>query len=609
MTEMATISPPNESALVGGSVAVVADAGWSTVGAAFAEWLGADVLPSAEPTDHDLLVVLLDAFDGRRLELLDVDMAARRQAWVPVHVSAGKGFIGPLVVPGATSDYRDLLTRRTGATSGLWVDQLELSYRPYAPTTAVGQAERRWLLSQLALRLGGGAPRIDLASVELELDLVTFSVERHPVLPLPDRMPPNYVPVHTPDDLVDGRTGIVTMIAAKPLSSASTTGRQSVAQLGDLASYFDGWIDDRQGYGMTLGADDVSRHAVSEILEAYCGAYVGQVPLVERDSGRPLVRATSLADGEEILIPAAGVFLNWARRFGNDDPTDGVTSIAGLAAGPTIEIAVTSAIEEIVERDSMMVWWLNGPVLPRLAASTMLDEIWPASARRGDQEVSFLVIPNGFAIPVVCAIVRDRAEGLLNLGFAARHSVPGAASKALAEALTLQDGSRDLLDPDGPIRQAIEAGVLHIDDLKPWRADRNYAQSYACDFRDVTSLLCQQQYHLDRAAQARIDHVLNGPEAQSPDDVPEIDGRRSATYVQRLRRAGFTPSYVDLTTPDVAACGWCVVRVVVPGLVPNAPAAFPPLGYLPRILGEGERLGWRRPTEPAALNLVPLPYA
>jgi ribosomal protein S12 methylthiotransferase accessory factor len=52
---------------------------------------------------------------------------------------------------------------------------------------------------------------------------------------------------------------------------------------------------------------------------------------------------------------------------------------------------------------------------------------------------------------------------------------------------------------------------------------------------------------------------------------------------------------VDLTTPDVRAAGLRVVRVLVPGLYCNAPAACPFLG--------GERL-YR---EPVARQWVPGP--
>lgn len=79
--------------------------------------------------------------------------------------------------------------------------------------------------------------------------------------------------------------------------------------------------------------------------------------------------------------------------------------------------------------------------------------------------------------------------------------------------------------------------------------------------------------------------------------------------MQQLTNAGFEPLLVDLTTADARAAGWHAVRVIVPGLVPNFPTAFAPLG------------GGRVSTEPTHLGLVdqpltdesvwrfPMPYA
>jgi len=45
-----------------------------------------------------------------------------------------------------------------------------------------------------------------------------------------------------------------------------------------------------------------------------------------------------------------------------------------------------------------------------------------------------------------------------------------------------------------------------------------------------------------------------------------------------MASAGHRPVSFDITTPDVALAGLRVVRVVVPGLYPNAPTAFAYLG-------------------------------
>ena len=66
---------------------------------------------------------------------------------------------------------------------------------------------------------------------------------------------------------------------------------------------------------------------------------------------------------------------------------------------------------------------------------------------------------------------------------------------------------------------------------------------------------------------------------------------------------------MDLTTPDIMHTGLKAARVIIPGLVPNFPAAFPPLGG-GRVQNIPVQLGWRDKPLPAdELNYMPMPYA
>ena len=79
-------------------------------------------------------------------------------------------------------------------------------------------------------------------------------------------------------------------------------------------------------------------------------------------------------------------------------------------------------------------------------------------------------------------------------------------------------------------------------------------------------------------------------------------------YLRRLETQGLEAYSVDVTTPDVASVGLSVVRVVVPGLYGNAPAAFPPLGGR-RLYEDPVRLGWvPRPIEEDDIVLEPIPH-
>ncbi|MCA9863720.1 MAG: hypothetical protein KC432_11890, partial [Thermomicrobiales bacterium] len=66
---------------------------------------------------------------------------------------------------------------------------------------------------------------------------------------------------------------------------------------------------------------------------------------------------------------------------------------------------------------------------------------------------------------------------------------------------------------------------------------------------------------------------------------------------------------IDITTPDIASAGLRVVRVIAPGTVGNAPAAFPFLGR-DRVRRIPVELGWRETAlDEDELNYFPLPHA
>lgn len=597
------------------TVTLHSDPGWSAAGDDLRLIVGVQGAPDAS-TVH---VHLLDHHDESVLEDIDRRHHALGESWVPVFPQAGRVLIGPLCIPGRTARYLDVLDRQRAVQSGRETEMIDASLRSVDGAASLGRVERRWVLAILASELrrllqGDG---IILKGRELELDLLTLTAMPHPVLPLPDRFPNTYDVTHHSADLVDSRSGIVSSVGQFPLTEHPRFGVQARARLSDLSSRFDGWIDDRQGFGMSLRvADEVSNAAVSEVIEAYCGAYVGQVPLFGRDGARVAVPTTdsqvaavSLLTGSESLVDARDVFLNWRRLTKDVHRPGSTTNIAGIAVGPTLDFALVSALEEAVERDAFTVWWHNAPTLPRspLPAGIAWDIGLSTTERR---DWPFLIgIPNEYGIPVVCAVLINRSEQLVSLGFAARRNAMEATRKALAEAYTLQDTSRGLLDRHSALWSAIDAGTVERGAIKSWRADRRYRLSYRQSHLSVTDLLAQLQYNLDPAAQAEYLPMLEGPVTDSVERMPGLPERTPACYVERLAAAGLNPHYVDITTPDVAVCGLRAVRVIVPGLIGNAPAAYPPLASH-RVRSMGVTLGWRTTLlSREDFNTRPMPYA
>ncbi|MGL5830325.1 MAG: YcaO-like family protein, partial [Angustibacter sp.] len=196
-----------------------------------------------------------------------------------------------------------------------------------------------------------------------------------------------------------------------------------------------------------------------------------------------------------------------------------------------------------------------------------------------DVRVSLVSVPNPFAVPVIGALVEDPRRGIVTLGTACRREVGEAGLKALGEALQLHVFSQGLLSPNGSVFRSMESGTLHARACKPFRPDRRYIDSYRADLRDATDLAANLQLYLDPRSRAWVERIVGAQASLPPPSSvvsSEIDLR--ADYLARIAAAGLSAVSVDVTTSDVAASGMHVVRVLVPGLLPNGPTGLPFLG-------------------------------
>ncbi len=560
--------------------------------------------------------------------------------WSHFHLENGIAYFGPHVLPGTGAAFSDLDARRIAAAHD--PELVRALDRPAGAGYLPPAAELSWLVGTFLMDLtrwllGAGARG---HGHEVEVDPVLLSVVAHPVLPLPHQRPDTAV-TGDPSLLTDERTGLVTAVSkvrhhsAIPLSLA--TYRAQVADISRVSE----WRNDVVAGGSAFGDEAAARNAaLGEAVERYCGNIITRellthgshrvlargrdrvidpaslvlfsdrqhatrgFPFTPFTSDLPVhwVRGRSLTTGEPSLLPASLVYPNWYRHAGSEVPRTNSTYYPGLATGTDLTSALTAGLLELVERHATMVWWLNLPPARRI---TGVDD----SVFDGTELLHrSLDLPNEFGVPVVAGVVEDPSARLLTIGFAARPTVRAAALKAWTEGLTLQDLSRDLQEPDGGFRRAAAKGQVG-DTIKPWRADRRYLDSYRADFRDVVDLTCQAQVHLDPVAQDLVRPWTDGPLAVAASDLPQLPGGGLAELRAVVEARGHEIFYADITTPDVAHCGLTVVRVVVPGLVPNFPAAFPYLGN-GVVQQAAVDLGWRTtPLPEDGLNHVPLPHA
>ncbi|MFD9795985.1 YcaO-like family protein [Streptomyces sp. NPDC059070] len=597
-----------------------------------------------------LVLALRDRFDLGYLEGLNAFCAERRVHWSSFHLSEGRGWAGPTVAPGRTPDYRDLLGRRLAVAERAEVHHALTGDIVFGQGVTPTGSELLWMLSYLLIdveRWIAGATAWTLWG-EVELDPVELTTARHPVLPLPDHPIDDDTPPFDERFLLDNRTGLIASHQVfehhESIPEQLVTVQTNVSDMRRLFSWSSNVVCGGTAFRNFRAARGA---AMGEAVERYCGNCVTESLEVREASYRELTRAGeraldperlvlysdrlydspgfpfvrfthdrtthwvrghSLTADKPMWVPASLVYVNWYTDQYADVPPTNFLYYPGLAAGHTVEHALVSGIEEVIERDASMIWWMNRHPLPAVEPTAELAALWAGRPTELGQRGWLVHVDNEFDVPILAGVVENRFEKLFTMGFGARPDPVEAARKAWGEALTLQDSTRDFDDPDGMFREAVALGWTNVR-VKPWRRDRAYLDDYAKDFHDVNDLLCQEQLFLDPRAAEVVRPWLDTPVTRTMDDLPRLPDRGLGTYQQIVEKRGYEIIYVDVTTQDVAKTGFRVVRVLIPGLVPNFPAAFPFLGNR-RIQDVPVALGWR--AEPLAeedLNYFPMPHA
>ncbi|GAA0423338.1 hypothetical protein Acor_73830 [Acrocarpospora corrugata] len=423
------------------------------------------------------------------------------------------------------------------------------------------------------------------------------------------------------DLLVDRRTGVLTALetqARPPGLPRFWTGWGSAVS--DTRRFAD-WKADRHGFGAAIADPARARGAaLGEAVERYCGNAIpgnllisswrrlGEaaldpetIPLYSADQYRepgfpfvPLTRdleiawtpATNLRTGEPVLVPASMVWLDYFHGPRAAEPATHSLFYSGIAAGPTRRRAERAALEELFERDATTIWWSSG------AGVEAVSDPERVTAPLGGEvpSVRLLAVPSPFGVPVMAAFLEG--EGIVAFGSACRPTSGEAAAKALVEAYGLYSLTCQLADPDGEVWRAVATGALEAHVFRPFRADRTYRDAFRSDYRDLTDLPAIAQLYLDPRMQGGPLDRLRAQPGPALADLPAAD---PAGYLDRLAEAGLTAYSADLTTRDIAMAGLSVVRVLVPGMVGNAPPAFPLRGgprlyETPQLLGLTDRV-------------------
>jgi ribosomal protein S12 methylthiotransferase accessory factor len=246
----------------------------------------------------------------------------------------------------------------------------------------------------------------------------------------------------------------------------------------------------------------------------------------------------------------------------------------GSAAGGTREEAVLQGLLELVERDSVAVWWYNRVRRPAASVDSLtLAHLttWQEAHAALGREAWVLDLTSDLGIPVAAAISRrtdSPAESIL-MGFGADLDMGVAVSKAMSEAnqlLPVAAGAESRTLPPTPEDEL----SLHW-----WRTATVENQPYLRPLLDG------------------VDAAATGlPVRKRTDPLSDVEALRQA-----LEKSGMEVLVADQTRPDI---DMPVVKVMVPGLRHFWPRFAPG-----RLYDVPVRLGWlAAPTAEEDLNPI-----
>jgi thiazole/oxazole-forming peptide maturase SagD family component len=244
----------------------------------------------------------------------------------------------------------------------------------------------------------------------------------------------------------------------------------------------------------------------------------------------------SLVSGAELLLPASVAFFG---HVDSDGPFFGTGEASGTATGSSVVEATVHALLELIERDSVGIWWYSQLSRPLLdVAEVSHSFVSRVAARLGGAGRSFwlLDVTADLGVPVVVAVSRctDGPTEDLIFGFGAGLTLRSAAVRATAE-----------------LAQFLPAvGERAADGRTRYRWPNDVGPRF---WRNET---------LATQPQLAPHPTLRSPvQEPGPAEVDLHDVRDR--LVADLAGHGLDPIVMDLTEPDV---GLSAVRVTVPGL-------------------------------------------
>ena len=290
--------------------------------------------------------------------------------------------------------------------------------------------------------------------------------------------------------------------------------------------------------------------------------------------------AINLAHPSHLLyVPAQMVYLGM--RVKQKAEIVSQSSSTGLACGMHIDRVMLSGLCEVIERDAFAAMWQMRYAPRRLHLTDLTMAMLLPGVReillKADLDITLWDITTDIGLPVVLSLARNRQKATMSFGASAHLDIHQAINKAVTESMHGYIWAHSILAGDLPI------------------PDADAIQQPGDHFA----------YYLRRERQDNLAFLFENQERISSDDsslrqLADIDA-----LIQRLDHLGYQPLISDVTSPDIGALGFHVIRALIPGLQPLLFGSGLVSGDIRRL----QRIAnyWGLPRIPAP-NLDPHPF-
>ncbi|TAI61214.1 YcaO-like family protein [Bradyrhizobium sp. Leo170] len=289
------------------------------------------------------------------------------------------------------------------------------------------------------------------------------------------------------------------------------------------------------------------------------------------DSDVRWMPARSLVSGKSIHVPACFVHLPYLFSPDGDEWPLAQSISTGLACHDSFERAAAAGICEVIERDCFSITWQAMLSRSRIRLESLADHQKDVIRRFTSVRYSIHVmdISHDNEVPTILTVLRGRRD---------------------SEAAPLAVAAATDLSPDVAVTKSLEE-LAHTERYVRQLMVELKRIGEECDHKNVYSQVSHVNFWTSPERAERAAFLCSSATEidfrELPDRATGDPARDLETLVDRVAATGHDVLVADLTTEDVAALGFHVIRALIPGYHPLF------MGYASRALG-GIRL-WELP--------------